>query len=956
ARLRARRAIRHVRDLPAAALLLPLTPLTLTGPALTRSFGHSAHLRQLTSQARLETASIWRSVPFLIILAYGIINLLATAGFSTTTIYGTPLLPLSFLMVEHLSVLTTLLFIVIVIYAGELVWKERSLRLNEIYDALPIPTWVTFASKLLAIGLMSLSVLAVGALCMMAWQLFHGYHHLAPALYAQGLAIEMPRLLLIAVLAVFLQILTNSRFLGYLLFVLYLISSRVLSSLGFDQGLYRYADLPRPPYSELNGYGHFIAPLLWFTLYWSCFALVLFCLSLLLRVRGTESTWPARLKEARARLHGPVLALLLAGLLGFAATGLFIYYNTNVLNRYISADRQKELQASNEKKYRKYMDIPMPRITSIQADVDIFPSERRVAIRGRYRMKNKTARPIDTLHLRINPNVKVRSLGFREHRLVEQDRDLGYSIYRFARPLAPGEEMTLDFALAVENPGFVHHDSDIHIVGNGTFFSQAEYFPGLGYNERGQLIDPNDRRKHHLPPVDRMPKLDDPTARRNNFFSKDADWVTLDTTVSTSAGQTAIAPGYLKREWTAAGRHYFRYQTEAPMPNFYSYLSADYKVRRDSWNGVAIEIYYHEPAYNVERMIDAVKKSLAYYSASFGPYQHRQVRILEFPRYQVFAQSFANTIPFSEQLGFIVDLRDRKAIDYVFYVTAHEVAHQWWGHQVVGGNVQGFQVLSETLAQYSALMVLEKEYGRDKMRRFLKYDLDTYLRGRGADGVEELPLMRVEIQPYIYYNKGGVVMYALRDAIGEAALNGALARYLRAVRFEEPPYTYTRELLRYLEEVTPPDRRPLLADMLENITLFENRATAATCTRQPDGRYAVDLTLEAKKLRADGKGNETPVPLDDWIDVGVFGEKRGKDGGSEETVLYLAKRHFIGAPLGTRTKLRLVVDQLPVWAGIDPYNKLIDRDSDDNRKRVASTGATGKPAYSPPTGSTRGSS
>src|SRR5690606_806884 len=133
--------------------------------------------------------------------------------------------------------------------------------------------------------------------------------------------------------------------------------------------------------------------------------------------------------------------------------------------------------------------------------------------------------------------------------------------------------------------------------------------------------------------------------------------------------------------------------------------------------------------YNLDRMIDAVKKSLDYFTANFSPYQHRQARILEFPRYQRFAQAFPNTIPYSEAIGFIARVRpdDPEDLDYPFYVTAHEIAHQWWAHQVIGANVQGATMLSESLAQYSALMVMEKEYGRDKMHKFLAYELKGYL-------------------------------------------------------------------------------------------------------------------------------------------------------------------------------------------------------------------------------------
>lgn len=117
------------------------------------------------------------------------------------------------------------------------------------------------------------------------------------------------------------------------------------------------------------------------------------------------------------------------------------------------------------------------------------------------------------------------------------------------------------------------------------------------------------------------------------------------------------------------------------------------------------------------------------------------MRIIEFPGYSSFAQSFANTIPYSESIGFIADLRDKDDVDYVFYVTAHEVAHQ-----VIGANMQGATVLSESLSQYSALMVMEKVYGRGHMRQFLKDEVDKYLSGRGGEDVEELSLYRVENQ------------------------------------------------------------------------------------------------------------------------------------------------------------------------------------------------------------------
>jgi aminopeptidase N len=428
-----------------------------------------------------------------------------------------------------------------------------------------------------------------------------------------------------------------------------------------------------------------------------------------------------------------------------------------------------------------------------------------------------------------------------------------------------------------------------------------------------------------------MPKLEDETARANTYIAHDADWIDFRTTVCTAPDQVALAPGYLQKEYSRDGRHCFDYAMDRPMQKFFAYLSARWQVKKDNYQGIAIEVYYDaKHPYNVDRMIASVKKSLAYYQANFTPYQFRQVRIIEFPGYGSFAQSFANTIPYSESIGFIADLRDKEAIDYVYYITAHEVAHQWWAHQVIGANMQGSTMLSESLAEYSALMVMEKEYGRGKMRRFLRYELDAYLSGRGSDLVEEQPLFRVENQQHIHYRKGALVFYRLREELGEKAVNRALKKFLLDKGYQNPPYTTSRELLGYLRAEAGPKQQQLITDLFEKISFYDNRLEHATAKRRADGKYDVTLDLRASKLYADGKGKETAGRLDDWVEIGVFA--RGSSGTeSDEKVLYLQRQHVAEAT----SRVTVVVDSEPYEAGFDPYNKLIDRVATDNRKRIS---------------------
>jgi len=899
-------------------------------PAVQLRDGAAARWTQFLRLAAADLRASLLGAPFLVMLLLGLLVIFVGLQFGGT-LYGTEVYPVTRKMLDAVrSGMNLFLVIVVTFYAGELVWRERSARVAETSDAYPLPEWIPLAAKMTALAGLVLAMQLAGVLFTLCWQLGHGFTVIEPGLYLSGVALELLAFVLVAVLALFLQVASGNKFIGYLLMILFLVSRVVLGMLYFDHQLYNYNATTPLPYSDMNGYGHFLLPHLTLRAYWAALAVVLLALALLLWPRGASLHWRDRLRQARARLRPPVLATLAVSLLAFAGLGGWIFYNTNVRNEYVPGDLAKERAAAYEKAYRQYKDLPQPRIASIRADVDIYPEQRRLQIRGRYRLENRSGQPIRDLHVRMRPDYGLK-LEFGPHEVVQADKVAGYTIYRLATPLAPGAAMDFAFEVSAQPNGFTTGGGETALVYNGSFFNNYAVLPQFGYSERAQLQDRNDRRKHGLPELPRMNPIDDPAARNANYLTTNGDWVDFETVVSTSAGQVALAPGYLQREWEQDGRRYYHYKSEARLLPFFSWLSADWKVARDRWNDVAIEVYHHPAhAWNVARMIEASKKSLDYFSRNFSPYQFRQFRILEFPGYQTFAQAFAGTIPYSEGLGFIADLRDAEDIDYVFYVTAHEAAHQWWAHQVVGGDVQGATMLSESLSQYSALMVMEQEYGPRQMRRFLRYELDNYLARRATERVQELPLALNEGQDYIHYRKGAVVFYALRDAIGEERLNAILAEFLRQWAFKGPPYPTTRDFLDLLYARTSPEHHPLIRDLFERIVFWNHRATVAEARKREDGKYVVTLKVQAEKVSTDGKGKETQEPVDVLVDIGVFARPPGAGEGGEK-VLYLAKHRITQA----ETTLELVVDELPYEAGIDPYNKLIDRASGDNRKKVS---------------------
>lgn len=906
-------------------------PVQVSLPRVAPRFTSATRWTQCWHIFAFDAVAVFKSVPFLVMLLFGVLNMVGSSSV-LNEMFGTDVYPRTHLMIELLKgSFNFLLIIIVTFYAGELIFKERQARIADVSDAMPMPNWAPLVAKSLALVGVVLAFLLAGILTAIAIQLFRGGAPVELGVYLKGVFMAGLPFVLMALVAIVLQVVTNNKFIGYLLMIVLIISQIVLSVMHFDHNLYNIAQLPNTPYSDMNGFGHFVTGWAWFALYWTLFCLAALIVAQAFWVRGLSVEWRFRVRAAGQRLRGgPGVALALCTI-AFALVGGWIFHNTVTLGGYEARNVSMDKQARYEKRYRQYKDLPHAKIVDVRVAVDIYPDQRRVMVKGSYVLVNKTDKPLDTLRLQFNPDV-VTTLGkLPPHQVVLDDKESGFMILKLAEPLASGARLPLDFTVDARRPGFSNSGAADTFNLNGTFFNNSEFFPRIGYQRDFELTDRNERRKRGLGEPERMAKLEDEAARANSMFGADADWIDFETTVSTSGDQVALAPGYLQRSWTENGRNYYHYKMDQKMMPFFAYLSANWQVKKGEWNGIPIEIYHDaKHGYNVDRMIEGTRKSLDYFTTEFTPYQHKQVRILEFPNYQTFAQSFANTIPFSESIGFIADLRDKEDIDYVFYVTAHEMAHQWWGHQVTAANVQGASMLIESLSQYSALMVMEKEYGRHQMRRFLRHELDRYLRSRGGEIIEELPLARVENQDYIHYRKGSLIFYRLRDEIGEEALNRALKRFLEDKGYQESPFTTSRELLDYIRAEAPADKHALIADMFEKIVFYDNRVTEASAKKRPDGQWDVTLKLHLAKMEADGKGQETARAYDEPVEIGVFARAKGAKE-ADEKVLLLEKRVLSG----DNPTLTVTVKEQPFEVGVDPYNKMIDRVSRDNRKEVA---------------------
>jgi hypothetical protein len=923
-------------------------------PSVTISFAGYYYRRVMFNLAKIEYLNIVKDVYFRAILLGGIVFLMIDYWIGNP-IYGVSNLPLTVNLMEYKSYNYTLfIFIIIIFYTGETIHRDKTTRFAIINDALPTPDWVLYGSKFLGLILLALTLTTVPLVFGVLVQLLHGYTNFNFGVYFTELyAITFPQFVEMIILSFAVHTLVNNKFAGHAVGLLIWILMYMLRTYGnMNYNLFFYSWAPNYLWSDMDGIGHTVTGVFWFNFYWIIFGCLLLVVSALFFNRGVVTSYKERLKIAKERFHGSILIVAIVLLIGFIATGAYTYYNVSYVNNYLTSVEIDQRSALYEKTLKKYENIDLPKITRLTIYSDIFPQERKVLVKGLITMVNKTDKPISTLHLDgtglLSYAVKYNGKDIPVTYPLLYDRGKmnwfrskkdtsKYRIYHLPAPLKPGDTALVQVNSVVAYPGFTNDISGTDVVHNGTFYAGG--LPSIGYSTDNELFSDEKRKKYHLPEKkDEYPVQTDPKGIKTLLFNSNADLVSFDITVSTSADQIAIAPGVLEKQWKQDGRNYYHYVQDSPQVDlFFDILSARYATLNDKvtlYNGqqIGLELYYHMAhTTNLKRFLSAYKDGLQYYSKAYGPFQFKQMRLLEFPKYRAFAQSFPNTVSYAEGFGWSADFSDPNKFDYGYFVTGHELAHQWWGHQVVPNRTRGSNLISESLAEYTALILTQRKYGKDNMKRFLKQELDDYLRGRANEVKKENVFINCN-RPYEWYNKGALILYGLQDLIGLDTLNKALHEFRDAYAFyPNPPFPGSNDLYRYIAKHVPDSVKYYLDDTWNKITLYENKITDSKVT--PTGKkdeYKVDMTVSTRKMYADSAGNEKPaLKMNDYIDIGVFAaDSKDKDGRTLTVPLYL-KKYKLTAGVHN---ISVIVKGTPVKAGIDPYVKLIDRIPDDNVK------------------------
>ncbi len=879
---------------------------------------------QFLSQLKMDLYGVFKGPLIYIILALEIISLSAEFQGNVLRMFvDYPLHPLTSLMLPFVGMMIQFILIVGIWYSAELIHRERASGIGEIVNASPYPDWLMILSKIIAICLVVYTLMLVAVLTLTMLQAAAGYTNFELGLHLQSAFIYNGiYFCMLCTLAVVIQSFSSNKWLGMLLTLGVYIASLSLPAMGLDHMLYNF-NIP-VVYSDMNGFGPFIKPALSLIGYWGSFCVILVVAGHLLYPRGYYFSLHERLRDARKRFNGGVKIILLCAVSAFMAIGCWIFYNTNILNKYMTPHMTLQRQADYEKSFGRYEDAPAPSFDSIDMAVDIFPEERRLESRGNATLGNHKKLSIREFVVTIVPALRVNQVSVENATLVQSDESQGFYLYRLNTALGPGETVQMTWNVTRKNQGFVIANPDNELVVNGSYISNFGAMPIPGYNTFFKMKDNALRRKYGLPPAPRMPALEDPAHSDSVALGIDSR-TAFNIILSTSADQTAVAPGALLKEWRRGGRHYFHYKSEDPiLPNL-SFCSARYKIARDHWKNVALEIYYDpKHPFNIPAMMETAKRALEYYSREYAPYQYSYLRVLEYARYRTAAQFQPGIIPCSETTCFVTDLSKVENADSVIM---HELAHMWWGDRITGAQIQGRWMLTESMAEYSRLMLFKEYYSQVYANQIARGWLDGYLNGRKAEDEAEVPAMYTENHVYLR-GKGPLVMYALQDILGKEKVHQALRNFITEYSFKTSPCPTSRDLVNALRAVAGQEYQQLITDLFERIVLYDLSVEAASA-RETAGGYEVTVEVTAKQYEDDGHGKETEEPLDSWFDLAVFPKTDEPLEGVRP--LYIEKHRLRS---GKQT-LTVRTSKKPGIVALDPFHKRIERSAGNNSRIIA---------------------
>lgn len=235
--------------------------------------------------------------------------------------------------------------------------------------------------------------------------------------------------------------------------------------------------------------------------------------------------------------------------------------------------------------------------------------------------------------------------------------------------------------------------------------------------------------------------------------------------------------------------------------------SRDFEVATRDVDGVTVRSWYRPSERAAGRhVLDVAASSLAIFVRRFGAYPYADLDVVEAAIIGgAGGVEFAGLVTVASMFykppsagGGVLGMLGGASMDATTarmreFVTAHEVAHQYW-HGLVGSDSRAHPFVDEGLAQWSAMLYLEERYDRDRATRDGDMQVRMNYQMMRMQDVADAPVDRPVsnfASPLAYagliYGKGPYVYDALRREVGDATFFRALQEYVRTYGFRTAP-------------------------------------------------------------------------------------------------------------------------------------------------------------------------
>ncbi|GAA3627288.1 ABC transporter permease [Flavivirga jejuensis] len=746
-------------------------------PEAIKQFRISDFLKKLWSLSKLEFMNIVRPTSFKIIL--GIILLMVFMQNVTwnATYYIGNELPISSNMTYFRMQWGVFVNMLIMIWAGELFFKDKTVNIWQITDSLPIPMWVVQLSRLVAIiGLSFVLSISFIFISIFTQILLGGASYIDLERFVEDLLLyrwAFLNFVLWVSLVFFVASLTSQRILTHILCVGFFIFLIISYEMGLIEDLrVGYGFTPGvEDYSEVSGYGIFQQSANWFFSLWLALAITLVMAGIWLWKRGSEKKWSNRLSFKNIQL-GTISKFAMVVFFGlFLFLMSFINKNVYDIGNFTPEAEEERLDAEYEKAYKYLETKSQPKYETIDLALDFFPSKRRANFSADITLNNEKG--VDTLFFNTKDFAQMTTikLNGQELKVVKKNEAQNLTAYLVPHEIQKDSLLQLTLQGNKQYIGLVQSDFQADITYKGSFGSIQDFLPVIGYDSDKELQENRKRQEQGLHRLDsRMANIDDSFALTQNVFSTDANLVKGNLTISTESGQIPFTAGVLQKTETVDGRTVAHYTIDSPQVFNWHLGSSDYNVAKDSANKVAYSIL-HKPShmFNVALYKEAITKGVYFMETHFGQKAvNNKLQLVEIHRWQDAKYTFANTIALSEKEGWVANTEGLQEKAYIYQTIGSGLTSLWVQKNVSIANVQGADMLVLALPEAMGLQFVKENLGKKAAELLIEKKTDKYAKDKNNEPNTEPTLLFSDGTDYLEENKGAIKLYELIGIIGKA--------------------------------------------------------------------------------------------------------------------------------------------------------------------------------------------